>query len=89
MIQAQGPLKIFTEFHKKHCLIIGQGKVREITRDLGFEYTYFIEDIAKAYPLLDMVDHDNRKRIATEGYEEKKMDHKIEGQLIGEQFASL
>lgn len=78
MIQAQGPLEVFTKFHDKFCLVIGQGKVREIAHELGFKRICFIEDVAEAYPLLDMVDHDNRKRIATEGYQEKGMD-RIEG----------
>ena len=71
MIQAQGPLEVFTKYHDKFCLIIGQGKVREIATELGFKNTCTIDDIADAYPLLDMVDHDNRKRIAAEGYVEK------------------
>jgi HAD superfamily hydrolase (TIGR01456 family) len=64
MIQAQGPLEIFTKYHDKFCLVIGQGKVPEIAKELGFKNICFIEDVADAYPLLDMVDHDNRKRIA-------------------------
>lgn len=34
-----------------------------ITIRLGFRNVCTLEDIIKAYPLLDMVDHDNRKRI--------------------------
>lgn len=33
MVQAQGPLEMFTEYHNKHCLIIGQGKVSEIAKE--------------------------------------------------------
>ena len=33
MIQAQGPLEVFTKFHDKHCLIIGQGKILEIAKE--------------------------------------------------------
>jgi len=72
MIQAQGPLSIFKKLHKKHCLVVGQGKIFEIARDLGFTNFCTIEQIADSYPLLDMVDHDNRKRIAAEGYQEKE-----------------
>jgi HAD superfamily hydrolase (TIGR01456 family) len=64
MIQAQGPLEIFTKYHDKFSLVIGQGKVPEIAKELGFKNICFIEDVAEAYPLLDMVDHDNRKRVA-------------------------
>jgi hypothetical protein len=64
MIQAQGPLEIFTKFHDKYCLVVGQGKIPEIAKELGFKNICSIEEVAQAYPLLDMVDHDNRKRIA-------------------------
>jgi len=37
MIQAQGPLEVFTSLHEKHCLVVGQGKIL---------------DIADEYPLL-------------------------------------
>ena len=30
---------------------------------IGFKNVCTIEDIQKAYPFLDMVDHDNRKRV--------------------------
>ena len=39
MIQAPGPLEVFTKFHDKFCLIVGQGK---------------IYDIAKEYPCLSL-----------------------------------
>lgn len=72
MIQAPGPLEIFDELHPKFCLLVGQGKLRDIaTTDLGFKNICTIEDVADAYPLLDMVDHDNRRRVAVHGYVEK------------------
>lgn len=72
MIQAQGPLELFKDFHDKFCLMIGQGKVLDIARELGFKKMCTLEEIRDSYPLLDMVDHDNRKRIAREGYQEKE-----------------
>ena len=73
MVQAQGPLEMFTEYHNKHCLIIGQGKVIEIAKELGFKKTCTIDDVAAAYPLLDMVDHGNRKKVAEEAIIEKSL----------------
>ena len=32
---------------------------------LGFKNVCTIEQIAEAYPLLDMVDHDNRRKIVS------------------------
>jgi len=72
MIQAQGPLETFTKYHDKHCLLVGQGKIFDIATELGFKNTCTVEDVADAYPLLDMVDHDNRKRVARDGYTEKE-----------------
>lgn len=71
MVQAQGPLEVFKTIHEKFCLIIGQGKIEEIARDLGFKNTCHLEEVVDAYPLLDMVNHENRRRIAREGYKEK------------------
>lgn len=33
MIQAQGPLELFTKFHDKFCLVIGQGKIGDIAKE--------------------------------------------------------
>jgi HAD superfamily hydrolase (TIGR01450 family) len=38
---------------------------------LGFNRFCTLEEVSEAYPLLDIVDHDNRKKIATQGYHEK------------------
>lgn len=70
MIQAPCPLKMFRGLHDKFCLIVGQGNIHEIASDLGFKRICTIEEVAAAYPLLDMVDHDNRRRIAKFGYQE-------------------
>lgn len=70
MIQAPCPLKMFRGLHDKFCLIVGQGNIHEIASDLGFKRICTIEDVAAAYPLLDMVDHDNRRRISKFGYQE-------------------
>jgi HAD superfamily hydrolase (TIGR01456 family) len=81
MIQAQGPLDVFTALHEKFCLIVGQGKIYDIAEELGFKNVCTVEDIAEAYPLLDVVDHDNRKRLATEGYVEKEFP-KVEAVIL-------
>ncbi|ELU03152.1 hypothetical protein CAPTEDRAFT_223024 [Capitella teleta] len=84
MVQAQGPLEMFTEYHNKHCLIIGQGKVSEIAKELGFKKICTIEDVSAAYPLLDMVDHGNRKRVAEEAIIEKDLPRVEAVILLGE-----
>lgn len=83
-IQAQGPLEVFTSLHEKHCLIVGQGKILDIADELGFKNVCTVEQIAEAYPLLDMVDHDNRRKIATQGYVEKDFPKVEAVVLLGE-----
>ncbi|KAL5014498.1 hypothetical protein ScPMuIL_008768 [Solemya velum] len=64
VIHAPTPARLLTKYHDKHVLIIGQEHRIEIAEDLGFSNICTIEDIQRAYPLLDMVDHENRQRVA-------------------------
>ncbi|CAL1531709.1 unnamed protein product [Lymnaea stagnalis] len=85
VIHAPTPAKLLHEFHDKHTLVIGQEYRREIAEDLGFKNLCTIEDVKEAYPLLDMVDHENRVRVATQGYTENPNFPKIDViLLIGE-----
>lgn len=84
MIHAQGPLELFKEIHKKHCLVVGQGKIMEIAKDLGFTNICTLDQVKEAFPLLDMVDHDNRKKIARDGFTEKPMNRVEAIILMGE-----
>lgn len=63
VIQSPSPLEVFEEYHNKFCLVVGQGKVKEIAQNLGFKKLCTIDDVAAARPLLDVIDHDNRKKI--------------------------
>jgi len=63
MIQSPSPLEVFEEYHDKFCLCVGQGKMIEIARDLGLTKLCTIEDVAAARPLLDVINHENRKKI--------------------------
>lgn len=84
VIQAPCPLSLFKGIQEKFCLVVGQGTILEIASDLGFKRLCTVEDVVAAYPLLDMVDHDNRRRISNFGYEEKPL-QKIEAiVLMGE-----
>ncbi|KAL3851957.1 hypothetical protein ACJMK2_015647 [Sinanodonta woodiana] len=64
VIHAPTPARMLKEFHTKHVLVIGQEHRKEIAEDLGFVNTCTIEDVQEAYPLLDMVNHENRKAVA-------------------------
>jgi hypothetical protein len=58
---SHSPLKMYTEFHKKHCLITGQGPIAEIAKNLGFTKVTTIDQLCDAFPNLDMVDHKKRR----------------------------
>ncbi|XP_052250337.1 haloacid dehalogenase-like hydrolase domain-containing 5 isoform X2 [Dreissena polymorpha] len=64
VIHAPTPVKLLTEFHDKHVLVIGQEYRVEIAHEIGFTNVCTLADIQKAYPLLDMVDHENRNAVA-------------------------
>lgn len=61
VIMSHSPLKMYTEFHKKHCLISGQGPIADIAKNLGFTKVTTIEQLCDAFPNLDMVDHKKRR----------------------------
>lgn len=63
---AHTPLKNFYEYHKKCVLVSGQGPVEEIAERLGFTNTVTVEDLRKAFPLLDAVDQ--KRRVSTVSY---------------------
>ncbi|CAG5123542.1 unnamed protein product, partial [Candidula unifasciata] len=85
VIHAPTPAKLLREFHNKHTLVIGQEHRLEIAKDLGFTDLCTIEDIKEAYPLLDMVDHQNRATVANTDYTENPSFPKIDViLLIGE-----
>ncbi|XP_052823424.1 haloacid dehalogenase-like hydrolase domain-containing 5 [Octopus bimaculoides] len=70
VVHSPTPLKIMEDLHDKHILLVGQGPVRDVALELGFTNYCLLDDITDAYPLLDMVNHENRKAVAR-GYVEK------------------
>ncbi|XP_018417587.1 PREDICTED: cat eye syndrome critical region protein 5 [Nanorana parkeri] len=62
VILSHSPLRMFRQFHDKRVLVSGQGPVEEVAKDLGFQNTVTIEDIRRAFPLLDMVDESRRPK---------------------------
>lgn len=85
VIHAPTPARLLTQYHNKHVLVIGQEYRTEIAEDIGFTNVCTIEDIQKAYPYLDMVDHDNRKKVAVGSYQDDPDFPQVEAiLLIGE-----
>ena len=60
IIFAQSPFQSFTHWHDKRVLVVGQGDMKKIAEDLGFKHVYTMEQVAEAWPLLNMVNHENR-----------------------------
>lgn len=60
VVMAHSPLTMFKQFHKKRVLISGQGKVREIAKELGFHNTVTMDELIKNFPSLDYVNKDRR-----------------------------
>lgn len=84
VIHAPTPAKLLRDLHDKHTLVIGQEHRLDIAADLGFENCCTLDDVKEAYPLLDMVDHENRKIVAR-GYKENLSFSRVEAiLLIGE-----
>lgn len=63
---AHTPLKIFYEFHDKRVLVSGQGPVEEIAGRIGFKNIVTLDDVRKAFPLLDAVDHKRRVSMVSD-----------------------
>ncbi|XP_070192263.1 haloacid dehalogenase-like hydrolase domain-containing 5 isoform X1 [Littorina saxatilis] len=85
VIHAPTPVKLLREVHDKQTLVIGQEHRLDIAKDLGFDNLCTIEDVKEAYPLLDMVDHENRVKVAKGQYKENPSFPRVEAiLLIGE-----
>ncbi|XP_052778307.1 haloacid dehalogenase-like hydrolase domain-containing 5 isoform X2 [Mya arenaria] len=61
VVMSHSPLRMFKQFHNKHVLVSGQGKIEEIAAGLGFTNITTIDTLRQCFPHLDMVDHNRRK----------------------------
>ena len=52
---------MFRDYHRKHVLVIGQGPVDFIARNLGFSKVTTMTQLRHAFPTLDSVDHKRRR----------------------------
>lgn len=60
VVMAHSPLRMFHKLHDKQVLISGQGPIREIAKELGFQKTTTIEELVKNFPSLDYVNMQKR-----------------------------
>lgn len=60
MVLSHTPLKMYDWLHHKNVLVSGQQNIKEIVQGYGFSNVSDMEDVRRAYPLLDMVDRDRR-----------------------------
>ncbi|KAM4612815.1 haloacid dehalogenase-like hydrolase domain-containing 5 [Polymixia lowei] len=63
VLLSHSPLRMLKSFHDKCVLVSGQGPVRDIANNLGFQKVVTIEQLREHYPLLDMVDHNRRPNL--------------------------
>ena len=63
VIFAPSPFRSFVHWHDKRVLVVGQGDMRQMAEDLGFKHVFTLEQVAEAWPLLDMVNHENRRTV--------------------------
>ncbi|KAH6928202.1 hypothetical protein HPB50_012578 [Hyalomma asiaticum] len=61
VVMSHSPLRMFQQFHDKHCLISGQGPIVDIAHGLGFRKVSTIDHLRSHFPLLDAVDHKRRQ----------------------------
>ncbi|XP_064472923.1 haloacid dehalogenase-like hydrolase domain-containing 5 [Ornithodoros turicata] len=61
VVMSHSPLRMFQQFHDKHCLISGQGPIVDIAHGLGFLKVSTIDNLRAHFPLLDAVDHKRRQ----------------------------
>ena len=57
---SHSPLKMFTDYHDKHVLVVGQGPIRNIAANLGFKKVTTMKRLRHMFPTLDAVDHKRR-----------------------------
>lgn len=63
VVMAHTPLKLFQQYHNKQMLISGQGPIKEIAKELGFQKTVTIEEVVKNFPSLDYINVEKRNPI--------------------------
>lgn len=61
VVMSHSPLRLFADYHDKHVLVVGQGPVREIATNLGFNRVTTMRELRHAFPSLDAVDHKRRR----------------------------
>uniref|UniRef100_A0A665X9Y4 Haloacid dehalogenase like hydrolase domain containing 5 n=1 Tax=Echeneis naucrates TaxID=173247 RepID=A0A665X9Y4_ECHNA len=64
VVLSHSPLRTMKSFHDKCVLVSGQGPVTDIANTLGFQKVLSIEQLKEKHPLLDMVEHKKRPKVA-------------------------
>lgn len=61
VVMSHSPLKMFSEYHDKQVLVVGQGPVETIALSLGFRKVITMDQLRHMFPSLDCVDHKRRR----------------------------
>lgn len=60
VVLAHSPLTMFKHLHDKHVLITGQGRVKQIAKELGFKHVITMDELVANFPNLDYIDKNRR-----------------------------
>ncbi len=68
VVMSHSPLRLFSHYHGRHVLVVGQGPVRSIAENLGFRRVTTVNELRHSFPSLDAVDI-KRRRVAPCAFE--------------------
>ncbi|XP_046856385.1 haloacid dehalogenase-like hydrolase domain-containing 5 isoform X2 [Xenia sp. Carnegie-2017] len=60
VVMSHSPLRLYKDLFEKFVLVLGQLDVQAVASSIGFKNICDIEDVRRAYPLLDMMDKEKR-----------------------------
>ncbi|KJE89690.1 hypothetical protein CAOG_01123 [Capsaspora owczarzaki ATCC 30864] len=63
VVLSHTPLRMYEQYFNKTVLLIGQGPLKEIAASYGFQKTLDLDDMRKAFPLMDIVNMKVRKQL--------------------------
>ncbi|KAL3315351.1 Haloacid dehalogenase-like hydrolase domain-containing 5 [Cichlidogyrus casuarinus] len=61
VVLSHSPLCMFDHFHDKRVLVAGQGPIRQIAENIGFNNVVTVDELKAQYPNLDVCDHKRLK----------------------------
>ncbi|CAI4229552.1 unnamed protein product [Auanema sp. JU1783] len=82
VLMAHSPLRMFSELHNKHVLVVGQQHARTIAENVGFTKVTTIQELRTFFPNLDCVDFSRKRISANDAIELRKNFQPIEAIIL-------